>query len=176
MARLKFILPYSFIVEPRGAETRGGWGNISPPILWLYPPNSLRMVHICILPNNLRMGLQLSVNLGEKSVLFLLKTFFFFFGLHLNSERKSVLFLMKTFFLVFTWISIPEQNRGRGSSPSMLKIGQNWDKIANYPPQCSTKIGTTGWTRNLFIYSPRYCHEKRTKCAKPRPMQFWYTN
>ena len=30
----------------------------------------------------------------------------------------------------------------------MLKIGQNWGKIANYPPQCSTKIctpdGTTG--------------------------------
>ena len=25
----------------------------------------------------------------------------------------------------------------------MLKIGQNWGKIANYPPQCSTKIGTT---------------------------------
>ena len=24
----------------------------------------------------------------------------------------------------------------------MLKIGQNWRKIANYPPQCSTKIGT----------------------------------
>ena len=24
----------------------------------------------------------------------------------------------------------------------MLKMGQNWDKIANYPPQCSTKIGT----------------------------------
>ena len=23
----------------------------------------------------------------------------------------------------------------------MLKIGQNWGKIANYPPQCSTKIG-----------------------------------
>ena len=22
----------------------------------------------------------------------------------------------------------------------MLKIGQNWGKIANYPPQCSTKI------------------------------------
>ena len=21
----------------------------------------------------------------------------------------------------------------------MLKIGKNWDKIANYPPQCSTK-------------------------------------
>ena len=26
----------------------------------------------------------------------------------------------------------------------MLKIGQNWDKIANYPPQRSTKIGTPG--------------------------------
>ena len=26
----------------------------------------------------------------------------------------------------------------------MLKIGQNWGKIANYPPQCSTKIGSTG--------------------------------
>ena len=24
----------------------------------------------------------------------------------------------------------------------MLTIGQNWGKIANYPPQCSTKIGT----------------------------------
>ena len=26
----------------------------------------------------------------------------------------------------------------------MSKIGQNWGKIANYPPQCSTKICTTG--------------------------------
>ena len=26
----------------------------------------------------------------------------------------------------------------------MLKIGKNWGKIAYYPPQCSTKIGTTG--------------------------------
>ena len=24
----------------------------------------------------------------------------------------------------------------------MFKIGQNWGKIANYPPQCSAKIGT----------------------------------
>ena len=28
----------------------------------------------------------------------------------------------------------------------MLKIGQNWGKIANYPSQCLTKIGTTGYT------------------------------
>ena len=34
----------------------------------------------------------------------------------------------------------------------MLKIGQNWGKIANYLPQYSTKIGTPGHggTRNLF--------------------------
>ena len=40
--------------------------------------------------------------------------FFFFFGLHL--------------------ICSPEQNRCRDSSPPMLKIGQNWGKIANYSP------------------------------------------
>ena len=34
----------------RGAETRGGY---IPPVICLYPPNSLRMVHICIFPNNL---------------------------------------------------------------------------------------------------------------------------
>ena len=36
----------------------------------------------------------------------------------------------------------------------MLKIGQNWGKIANYPPQCSKKIGTTGYlafTRNAQL-------------------------
>ena len=27
----------------------------------------------------------------------------------------------------------------------MLKIGQNWGKIANYPPQYSTKICTPGY-------------------------------
>ena len=31
----------------------------------------------------------------------------------------------------------------------MLKIGQNWGKIANYPPQCSTKICTPAW-----VYMP----------------------
>ena len=39
----------------------------------------------------------------------------------------------------------------------MLKIGQNWGKIANYPPQCSTKIGTPAFysltcrTRNRTV-------------------------
>ena len=32
----------------------------------------------------------------------------------------------------------------------MLKKGQNWGKIANYTPQCSTKIGTPGTSTSLF--------------------------
>ena len=36
----------------------------------------------------------------------------------------------------------------------MLKIGQNWGKIANYPPQCSTKIGT-------IDYNLRYAAQSR---------------
>ena len=67
-----------------------------------------------------------------------LKTFFF--CLHLNSRKKSVPFLVKTFFFALHLICSPERNGGRGSSPPMLKIGQNRGKIANYPPQCSTKI------------------------------------
>ena len=30
----------------------------------------------------------------------------------------------------------------------MLKIGQNWGEVANYPPQCSTKICTSGLDTN----------------------------
>ena len=47
----------------------------------------------------------------------------------------------------------------------MLKIGQNWGKIANYLPQCSTKIGTTAgeemFTFSIFIKCPikhKYLH------------------
>ena len=44
----------------------------------------------------------------------------------------------------------------------MLKIGQKWGKIENYPPQCSTKIGTPGgrqveaWLeyQNISLLSP----------------------
>ena len=56
-----------------------------------------------------------------------------FFGLHVNSGKKSVAFLVKTFFFALHLICSPEKNRGRGSSPPMLKIGQIWGKIANYP-------------------------------------------
>ena len=82
------------------------------------------------------MGVHLSKN-WEKSVLFLMKTFFWSspeFG------EKSVPF---AFFFILHQISKLEQHPGRGSSPPMLKIGQNWGKIANYPLQCSTQIGPT---------------------------------
>ena len=36
----------------------------------------------------------------------------------------------------------------------MLKIGQNWGKIANYLPQCSTKIGTPATSDNQFGFKP----------------------
>ena len=50
-------------------------------------------------------------------------------------------FLERPFFGLHL-ICSPEQNRGQGSSPPKLKIGQNWDKTANYSPQYSAKIGT----------------------------------
>ena len=111
-------------------------------------------------PNNLN-GYTAERKFGKKSVLFLRKTFSFLVFSWIWGE-KVFYFWRRSYFLVFTWtrgekvfclhfsfglhlISIPEQNRGRGSSTPMLKIEQNWDKIANYPSQYSTKIGTTAW-------------------------------
>ena len=76
-------------------QNPGGMGGYIPPIIWLYTPNSLRMVHFCIPPKNLK-GFTAERKFVEKSVLLLLRTFFF--GLHLKSGRKSVLFLEKAFF------------------------------------------------------------------------------
>ena len=84
-----------------------------PPIIWLWCTSEYRC----------------PLEFGEKSVPFLVKTFFIF-GLLL--------------------ICLPEQNRARGSSSTMLKIGQNWGKIANYSPQCSTKIGNPGCSKIYF--------------------------
>ena len=39
-----------------------------------------------------------------------------------------------TFFFALHLICSPEKICGRDSSSPMLKIGQNWNKIANYPP------------------------------------------
>ena len=94
----------------RGVETRGGWGVYIPPIIWLYPPQKFENGPHLHPPNNLN-GCTSERKLGEKSVLFLMKTFFFlffsfwsspefgekersifdedlFFGLHLNLGKK----------------------------------------------------------------------------------------
>ena len=115
------------------------------------------MVHICIPPNILN-GFAPERKFGKESALFVMKTFFFFFLFIWSSSEfggKKYSIFDKDFFFFFFWsspefgekkcsicifffglhyISTPEQNRGRGSSPPTLKIGQNWGKIANYPP------------------------------------------
>ena len=65
--------------------------------------------------------------------------------------------MVKTFFFFFFWCSrefggksvafsglhlicLPEKSCGRGSSPPMLKIGQYWAKIANYPPNAQQRF------------------------------------
>ena len=67
----------------------------------------------------------------------------FFFGLHLNLGKKCSIF-SEDFFFGLHLIFSPEQNRGRGSSPPMLKIGQNWGKIANYPPNAQERLAPLG--------------------------------
>ena len=57
----------------------------------------------------------------------------------LEFGEKSVPFLMKTFLFALHLLCSPEENRGRGSSPPMLKIEQNWGKIANYPPNAQQR-------------------------------------
>ena len=105
----------SFYPFGRGAETRGDKGYI-PPIIWLYPNNSLRMVHICI-PSNSLNGCTSERKFGKKKCSILVEDLFFlvstwiwgkkrsifdedlFFSLHLNLGKKVFHLL---FFLVFT--------------------------------------------------------------------------
>ena len=64
---------------------------------------------------------------------------------------------MKTYlFLDLHLICLPEQNRGRGSSPPMLKIGQNWGKIANYPPPNAQQRSAPLVTGTSFAVMPRW--------------------
>ena len=59
-------------------------------------------------------------------------------GFHLKSGKKSVPFWGRLFFGLYL-IYLSEKNRGRGSSPAMLKIGQNWGQIANHPPNAQQR-------------------------------------
>ena len=80
----------------------------------------------------------------------------------MNSGKKSVPFLVKTFFFGLHLICSPEQNRGRGSSPPMLKIGRNWGKIANYPPML-----------NKDLYPCSTLSRKKTVLRKDRMQNQW---
>ena len=57
----------------------------------------------------------------------------FFWSSRDFGEKNSSIFGEDLFFGLYL-LCLPEKKRGRVSSPSMLKIGQNWGKIANYPP------------------------------------------
>ena len=81
-----------------GVPKQGEMGGYIPPIIWLYPPNTLRMVHTGIPPNNLNGCTSEGVNLGEKCSVLVEDLFFiwsspefgeksvpfayFFFGIH----------------------------------------------------------------------------------------------
>ena len=78
------------------------------------------------------MGVHLSENWGKKCSIFDEN---FFFGLHLNLGKK--VFHLHFFFF---WSSLHFQTwTNRGSSPPMLKIGQNWGKIANHLPNAQQR-------------------------------------
>ena len=54
----------------------------------------------------------------------------------------------------------------------MLKIGQNWGKIANYPPQCLTKIGTTVLDTDSFVFFSLYSQTSVIERFCSRPNRF----
>ena len=84
-----------------------------------------------------------SPEFGEKVIYIWWKPFFFWSSLEFG--EKSVPFA------VFFWSALNFHTRTKSWSrfiPPMLKIGQNCCKIANYTPQCSTKIGTTDHRRS----------------------------
>ena len=76
----------------------------------------------------------LTQNRGEKQFNFQSRPFFWSL-LKFGDKNSSV--VDKDLFFGLHLICLLENNRGRDSSPPMLKIGQNWNKIANYLPQCS---------------------------------------
>ena len=125
----------------QGCRNPGGMGGYIPPNnLTVSPPIVEYGLHLAS-PQKCDSGVHLSVgihlNLGKKVFLVWLRPFFWSspeFG------EKSAPFLVKSyFFLGLHLFCSPEQNRGRGSSPPMLKIGQNWGKIAIIPPNAQQR-------------------------------------
>ena len=103
--------------NPKGGG--GGWGNILPPIILLHSPEKF--------DSGLHVNLLNSVCITwirEKTLKILVKTFFVWSSVNLLSWKKS-------------WSRF---------IPPMLKVEKSRDKIANYPPRCSTKIGIPGYS------------------------------
>ena len=102
-----------------------------------------------------------------KTLQFSVKTFFSCFGLHLNSGTKSLQISVKTFFCLHL-ICFHKKNRGRASSPPMLKIGQNWGKIANYPPNAQYKSALLKSTNCLWSRSVQCTYTQRVECTNKK--------
>ena len=129
-----------------GVPKPGGDGGIyptnnlavSPPIVWVWSTSASTPIIWLGCASECRCPLEI----GEKKCSIFGEDLFF--GLHLNLGKKSVPFLVKTFFLVFTWFAHLNKIVVVVHPVPMLKIGQKMGKIANYPPHCSTKIGIPG--------------------------------
>ena len=112
------------LLTDRGVETRrGGWGyispnnlTVSPPIIWVESASaSPPIIWLwCAFERRspLQFGKQSFPSFGEDLI--------FWSSLNLLTWKKS-------------WSRF---------IPPKLKIAQNWGKIASYPPQYSTKMGT----------------------------------
>ena len=128
----------------RGAETREDGGT--------YPPNNLTMVCICIPPNNFAMVRMLALDdlwtfslvfilfreFGNKNSLIFGEDRFLFFFFTWFRGQKLFNFWWRPFFWsslhLFTW-----KKKWPSFIHLMLKIGQYWGKIANYPPNAQHK-------------------------------------
>ena len=125
-----FISPryYNFLSFIQGCQNPGGWE--------IYPPNNLSMVYICIPPNNMTLvciWAQVSTRSRKKGLYFWWRPFFWS-SLNLLTWKKS-------------W--------SRFTPPPMLKIGQNWGKIANYsPPNAQQRLAPLLW----YLCCMSLCH------------------
>ena len=132
-------------------------GGYISPIIWVWPssasPSKIWLRCVSERRSPPAFGNKTCSNLG-KDLFFLVFTWIrgkkvfqfwwsFFFGLHVNSWKKSVSFLAKTIFCFWSSLDLLTWRKWwLRFIPPMLRIGQNWGKVANYPPQCSTKICT----------------------------------
>ena len=161
----------------QGCRNKGEMGKI-------YPPNNL-----AVSPPIIWMGVQyIWAKIGEKSVLFLKKIFFFFLVFTWIWVKKVFYFSRRPFFwsssefgwkkcsiCIFFWSSFNFQTWTKSWSrfiPPTLKIGQNWDKIANPPnaQQRSAPLNSGCRLKILAIFHEflREDQKKKKKGLRPK--------